>query len=304
MKHIKTYTQLLESNVTQMNLTDLNIEVTRRCNYKCGHCAKGKSQAKDLNPKILDSFFDMVSTARVINLSGGEPFLKMDIIYEIVKMIDKKPIDVSGISIVTNGDVREPDLKILKKIFDILIKNKIAIGIEISNDTFHKECRTKYFQERVNKLLSLHNYKGNKYIVVSLRDEKPEGAKRFPLVKAGRAKDLNYPEMRDPKIGDEKHYLYLKKFSLGYPTGDHYGKVKMGDDFYYNPPYEIHAPIIISVEGDVSLVYNVPYPKVKKHSFINIKSPKFNAKFLYYFIHNIRKKDIEKVYDSLCIKNI
>lgn len=90
---------------------------TNQCNLKCSHCGN-TSQAKLNNELTKKECFDFIDECKdlnvfVLNISGGEPFLKKDW-FEILSYARKKDIEIG---ITTNGTlVNEEVVKKLKKL--------------------------------------------------------------------------------------------------------------------------------------------------------------------------------------------
>ncbi len=102
--------QRIDALVQEHPLQIISWEATRRCNLKCRHCG---SPAEDVDlsgelttDEVIGAFdqvaqdFDM-SRFRHINITGGEPFARKDLL-EILKAISKYPF-YRNIDIQTNG---------------------------------------------------------------------------------------------------------------------------------------------------------------------------------------------------------
>ncbi|MHA2341559.1 MAG: radical SAM protein [Candidatus Hodarchaeales archaeon] len=111
--------------------------MTNRCNYRCNTCNIGKENSK--NPKLtenelsleeIENFFlknkDLLNNLEFIQITGGEPFSRKDIV-EIISAINKIS-PKCGIWIATNGS--NPSL-IAKKV-EILCNFCGDLGISIS----------------------------------------------------------------------------------------------------------------------------------------------------------------------------
>lgn len=76
-----------------MNLNEITIEVTQQCPNRCIYCSSlsdlEKTERLDLETicKVVDDAKEL--GAKSVSLSGGEPFLREDIV-EIVKYSQKK----------------------------------------------------------------------------------------------------------------------------------------------------------------------------------------------------------------------
>jgi radical SAM protein with 4Fe4S-binding SPASM domain len=111
-------------------------EATRRCNLRCRHCGS-PSEDVDLSEEltaneVIDAFeqiahdFDM-SGFRHINITGGEPFVRADLL-QILKAINKHPF-YRNIDIQTNGVFIADHPEVLDK-----LKSVGVTGLGVSID--------------------------------------------------------------------------------------------------------------------------------------------------------------------------
>lgn len=85
--------------------SDLQVELTRRCNQSCLHCCRGESQNVDLSKEIIDAFFEKNDIVRIVILkfSGGEPTLNGEALEYFVDKIIEKDIHVVTFVLSING---------------------------------------------------------------------------------------------------------------------------------------------------------------------------------------------------------
>jgi radical SAM protein with 4Fe4S-binding SPASM domain len=109
----------IENLVCEHPLQIISWESTRRCNLKCKHCGSPSEEvqlSKELSAQeIIGAFYQIekdldMSKFRHINITGGEPFVRKDLLY-ILKQISQSPY-YKNIDIQTNGVVlgKRPDL--------------------------------------------------------------------------------------------------------------------------------------------------------------------------------------------------
>ncbi len=108
-------------------LKEAVIAITYRCNSRCRMCNIWRQQDFSDELKPTD-FNNLPSSLRDINLSGGEPFLRLDL-PEIIKII-KKRCSRAKIIISTNGFATDLIIRQMKKIL-VIDKN---IGVAVSID--------------------------------------------------------------------------------------------------------------------------------------------------------------------------
>ncbi len=115
---------------------DCVVAVTYRCNSRCVMCDIWK--IKDYPELALAQFAKLPRTLQDVNLSGGEPFLRMDL-PQIVKVVTER-CPQARIVISSNGFAIELIIKQMQEI----LKIKPDIGVAISIDglgAMHDELR-------------------------------------------------------------------------------------------------------------------------------------------------------------------
>jgi MoaA/NifB/PqqE/SkfB family radical SAM enzyme len=121
----------------KITLTDLVIEVTRRCNMGCAHCLRGDSQDLDLNTEYIDRLLRNVDRIGTITFSGGEPSLNLAAIEYTLAICKHLNIEVGGFYIVTNGKTNILPLSIVALKWYAYCYEKELCGLALSKDMFH-----------------------------------------------------------------------------------------------------------------------------------------------------------------------
>lgn len=93
--------------------------ITSRCNARCAHCfnwrlIKESEKRKELNLKEIELIAKNWGDMLILNLTGGEPYLRNDL-PEIVKLF-KKYTGIEIIAIPSNGFLTDRILKTIKKL--------------------------------------------------------------------------------------------------------------------------------------------------------------------------------------------
>ena len=116
------------------------IEVTRKCNFTCGHCLRGNAQNADLDLNKLRQFFRENSDIKHIGTftpGGGESLLKPEIIKEMVDVFREFDIEVQGYYIPTNGSCFTPEaIDAVCKLHWYCSDNDVSC-VEVSNSVWH-----------------------------------------------------------------------------------------------------------------------------------------------------------------------
>lgn len=128
-----------------IELDNLIIEVTRRCNLTCAHCLRGAQQRINIKKEHIEQLLSNVCYIDNITFTGGEPTLYLKGIEDTLDVIEKNGITVNSFYIATNGCFSR---KARTKLMELIIRmNDIAynmddiptITIELSNEMYHYE---------------------------------------------------------------------------------------------------------------------------------------------------------------------
>jgi hypothetical protein len=125
-----------------MNINELVIEITRRCNVRCRHCLRGPAQAVDISNATIDKLLEDVEYISTITFSGGEPSLAVDKINYTLKVLKAKKIGLGSFFVFTNG--KKASLPLAHALLDFYaysdpFERKEMGGLEISGDQYHTE---------------------------------------------------------------------------------------------------------------------------------------------------------------------
>ena len=86
-----------------INIANVGIEVTRKCNMKCEHCLRGAAQRKTISEHHLYKFFRLVNDIGTLTITGGEPTLAMDSLNNIRHCSIYENCSINDFFMVTNG---------------------------------------------------------------------------------------------------------------------------------------------------------------------------------------------------------
>ena len=126
-----------------MQLNELVLEITRRCNIQCLHCLRGPAQAKDIDNSTIDKILEGVSYISNITFTGGEPSLAVSKIKYFTKRVKELGIEVGSFFVITNGKVASAAMvHALIDLYEYCNKYDFDEGIGgliISQDQYHRE---------------------------------------------------------------------------------------------------------------------------------------------------------------------
>jgi len=121
-----------------MDIDNLIIEVTRRCNMSCGHCLRGCQQNIDIEQRyitgVLENGVDQIGT---VTFTGGEPSLNCRAIRHFINECQRLNISVSAFYIATNG--KETTDEFMQTLLDLYLfcDEKDYCRVDISDDYYH-----------------------------------------------------------------------------------------------------------------------------------------------------------------------
>jgi len=122
----------------------LALMVTKQCNFRCEHCMVDSSKEFSLiSPSIVDKYYDMlkIGCPDDVFLLGGEPFLHIDTIENIIEMT--KPY-CERIVVFSNGTFLL-DNSLTERI------QKLGVTIRISDDKFHRKSWTPELEQLIQQ---------------------------------------------------------------------------------------------------------------------------------------------------------
>jgi MoaA/NifB/PqqE/SkfB family radical SAM enzyme len=114
--------------------TDATIAITYKCNSKCVMCNIWKENPQ--NELDANEYFKLPKSLKDINITGGEPFLRNDLI-EIIQNITKNN-PKARIVISSNGFLTKKIVDSMQKIVKINPKTCIAFSVDGMNDMHSK----------------------------------------------------------------------------------------------------------------------------------------------------------------------
>lgn len=215
-----------------MNLDDLVIEVTRRCNMKCDHCLRGEPQNKTMKEEHLRNLLRQVSYISNVTFTGGEPTLPsgLKMINRFIDLCHNYEVEVGNWYIVTNGLKWRKDLpRTIWRLHNLCSDNEIS-AIEVSGDRYHwtNAIEREDFIYQLEESLYEEGLLPNEDIQIGQRGEIPS------VIREGRG-DINQIGDRD-NIGESLIFHYYNH-ELTITEGTFYlncnGNIILGCDWSY-----------------------------------------------------------------------
>lgn len=193
----------------KIEVRNLSVEITRRCNMRCPHCMRGDAQDVDISHVFINDLFSKIGYINYFTITGGEPSMNVNGIRYILRCLKKWNIKVYKFYIITNGSrssILKPFIDICAALYDYQQAKELAPDdkmLQMSNDKYHDES----FQEKVFKKLSQYPFFGNRF----------KNTDNYFLIKQGRSKSGNEMPAFSPYIAYDNVVtgdIYLN--ALGY----------------------------------------------------------------------------------------
>ena len=159
-----------------MQVSNLTIELTRRCNLSCDHCLRGTAQNCDIDKKHIDAAFQKFDRIYTLCLTGGEPSLVPELIRYVVKQIKKNKVSIGNFNITTNAvKVSNAFISAIMELY-LVCEDKECCMLSVSNDGYHadsieKDLERNYQLLEVFKFTSRRQSKNTNYYHDSIIDQ-------------------------------------------------------------------------------------------------------------------------------------
>ncbi|MBR1722306.1 MAG: 4Fe-4S cluster-binding domain-containing protein [Treponema sp.] len=239
------------------NPTEIIFSTTTSCNMKCPHCFINRNPSSlnsDDAIKLMKSAgLSEFSQIEKIGFSGGEPFLAMDFLCQVIKAaID---LDFMFDRIMTNGDwwKKEDDLcSSLQKIYDAGYDGKIGL----SYDGFHGQN-----EERIISFIkNVWDFFGTDSLEIQSvkNQEEDSGLSPSAMLKSlAKRLNLNYEENISESgrgivtLSDDKHFLpaYIQPESYQAKDSRAFKDSKWFEDDFCEGPGQI---LFVHATGDIA----------------------------------------------------
>lgn len=87
----------------KLDVRNLTLEITRRCNMSCIHCLRGEAENVDMTENILQAVLAPISHISTITFTGGEPALQISCMENTLRIVKERGIPVNSGFLATNG---------------------------------------------------------------------------------------------------------------------------------------------------------------------------------------------------------
>jgi organic radical activating enzyme len=122
----------------EIQINELIIEVTRKCNFYCQHCLRGDAQNISIDTKYVENIFKKIQSIDCIVFTGGEPQLATNKIREILDLAKKYHIDIRNFYVATNGAVNSKEFALLMMEWYMFCSDNDISAVQVSMDYYHQ----------------------------------------------------------------------------------------------------------------------------------------------------------------------
>ena len=85
----------------------LGIEITRRCNKKCPHCARGSTQNMTMSEEVIDRIINNAESVEHVTIGSGEALaclklltgIMIDVCFSVLRLKYFVSLNTAGISL-------------------------------------------------------------------------------------------------------------------------------------------------------------------------------------------------------------
>lgn len=245
--------------VNIMEISNLMIELTRKCNMKCKHCLRGTPQCVSLRREALKNIFENVEYIGALQFTGGEPLLALYQMRQIVDYLKWANIEIGYFWVKTNGTIfSKAFLKYLQELQNRTNEPDMCC-MEFSLDQYHNN---KY----KNVIHEYQNYEYEYTFIKASENLQSKYNKIYRIIKEGRAKRLRQYEV----------YEFDKpSFYDGWNADD----------------YDADNMIYVSANGNVMTDCNLSFNSIDKYSFGNIYRETLES-----IVDRNTKEEVKKIY--------
>lgn len=169
-----------------MDISNLIVEVTRKCNISCDHCLRGEVMNMNLKKEYVDTLLNQIDSIGSLCFTGGEPTLNLPIMEYFLEQCKARGIDIANFYIVSNGKkITEKFVMFCMRMYSYCVE-KDQCSVQISNDYYHQvECSydisllngLSFFSKKNEK--DNYNYGNDSFLKTEGRRE---GKKNKPIV--------------------------------------------------------------------------------------------------------------------------
>lgn len=126
----------------KIEITNLGMIITEKCNLKCAHCMRGTSSNKSISQEVIAKTLDQIIYTDNLAICGGEPLLALQELEKIITYVVDNHILIGNFTTVINGTIYNEEFLHLLNYINSYIKrtekkDEVYATFMISHDLFH-----------------------------------------------------------------------------------------------------------------------------------------------------------------------
>lgn len=218
----------------RIELSELILEITRKCNMSCSHCLRGPAQRMDMDIEIINRVTQAVDYIYEVTFSGGEPSLNAAAIEHFRWAVHFNRCSLDHFWLTVNAHFFKQDFYEAIQELYCICDDQDCCSLTISRDQYHGKMSQKAY-EMYSELPFFSTQRMKK-----IED--------YALLSEGNAKK-NQMGCKDAYIAD---------------------KIK---DYYFNESEDVlyvKDMIYVNTKGDVLLSCDLSYISQKRHIIGNV----------------------------------
>jgi len=227
-----------------LQISNLILEVTRKCQLKCAHCLRGDAQRVTMSHEVLWHTLEHIDSICTLTLTGGEPSLAPEVFEDLVQSLFWRKIQVGAFYIVSNGMNHNRYRRFLDSLERLYgwCNEQDACVLTVSRDQYHP------FNDNHWKYLSKFE----------LRDEYGNHYEGYP--------PYFYPDERKHRIERVLGEGRALKTQTGFEAQEQQmpWKLNSGEDYVIDPL------VYISANGNVVSGCNMSFDRIDAESKGNV----------------------------------
>lgn len=194
-----------------MEINNLIIELSRKCNLNCAHCLRGSSRRDTIDFNKLHTFLSNINYIGDLTIGGGEPSLALKELKDLYYLLNNVGVVIGNIYIVTNGTYKIKELtEMFIEFYNICDDNEMS-KLAFSFDIWHNNAmygRTDYRKYHFNQAYDILMQYGLEDKLIKHSTEKWS---YVSIIKMGRARDWGARELEpyNIEIGYYDGYAHL-----------------------------------------------------------------------------------------------
>lgn len=122
-----------------IQISNLILEVTRKCNLKCAHCLRGDVQRMTMSNAVIFKAMGWIDSISTLTITGGEPSLAPEVLEYLLETFRWKRTQVGAFYIVTNGMPHNRYRRFLDAVEHLYgwCDEQSACTLTVSRDQYH-----------------------------------------------------------------------------------------------------------------------------------------------------------------------